>query len=90
MRDPSIKGITTVKQVADIIEPILDDCTLDHNDVTKIKLTDDGNAFEIVFTGAIYADTLKKIGETFCDEQFMIYALSKDKFLIILMNNIKD
>ena len=90
MKDPDAKGITMVKQVADIIEPILDSCKLDYNNVTKIELVDGGNAFEIVFTGAVDVDTLRKIGETFRDENFNIYTLGEDKFLIVLMNNMED
>ena len=45
MKDPDAKGITTVKQVADIIEPILDSCELDYNNVTKIELVDGGQCF---------------------------------------------
>ena len=49
-----------------------------------------GNAFEIVFTGAVDVDTLRKIGETFRDENFNIYTLGEDEFLIVLMNNMED
>ena len=90
MKDLNAKGITTVKQVADIIEPILDDCQVEYNNVTKIELVDGGNCFEITFTGAIDSDTSKKIGEAFRDENFSIYALGEDEFQIILSNNMED
>ena len=87
MTDPDIKGISTMKQVVDIIQSKLDKCNLDYNTIIEVLLDDGGQCIHCTFTGSIELETLVQIGKVFGDDNINIYADNENVFKIVIFNN---